>query len=100
MSNQINGRANDRKKTIIVYFLYLGASFIIFLGFFFSAYSVRNNISIQVLNSSVPGIVFRLLVAYLGIRYYLMVNDFKIKLYKSTEEFSWSNFKKEKRKLV
>jgi uncharacterized protein YacL len=100
MSNQNIGRANDRKKTIIVYFLYLGASIIIFLGIFFSAYSVLNNISIQVLNTSVPGIIFGLLVAYLGIRYYFKVSDFKSEFYKSNEKFSWSNFRKEKRKIL
>jgi hypothetical protein len=100
MSNQNIGKANDRKKITIVYFLYLGTLIIVFLGIFFSAYSVLNNISLQILNTSVPGIVFGILVAYLGVRYYLMVSYFKTEFLMSNEKFSWSNFSKEKRKLV
>ncbi len=100
MNNQNIGMTNDRRKTIIVYCLYLGTLIIVFLGFFFSAYSVLNDINFQVLSASVPGIVFGMMVAYLGLRYLFMVSDFKTEFYKSNEKFSWSNFKKAKRRLV
>jgi len=99
MSNQNNGKANDRKKTIIVSFLYMGTMIIMFLGIFFGAFSVLNDISIPILNTTVPGIVFGMLVTYLGVRYYLMVSSFKTEFYKSNDKFSWSNFKKEKKKV-
>jgi YHS domain-containing protein len=72
---------------------------IIFSGIFFGAYSVINDISLPVFKTSVPGIVFGMLVAYMGIRYYFMVSDFKIEFLKNDAKFSWSNFKKEKKKV-
>ena len=99
MSNQNNGKVNDSKKTIIVYFLYMGTMIIMFLGIFFGAFSVINDISIPILNTTVPGIVFGMLVTYLGVRYYLMVSNFKTEFYKSNDKFSWSNFKREKKKV-
>jgi hypothetical protein len=97
MNNQSIGRVKDRQKKIIVNLLYLGALIIVFLGIFFSAYSVINDISIKVLSSSIPGMVFGMLVAYLGVRYYFQVSNFKTEFLKSNAKFSWSNFKKEKR---
>lgn len=94
----MNYNGSDRKKKIIISLLYLGALMIIFLGAFFGAFSVLNNIKLQVLNASVPGIVFGILVVYLGIRYFFMVSNFKTDFYKASAKFSWSNFKKEKRK--
>lgn len=90
----------DVRKKIIINLLYLGAMLIIFLGAFFSAYSVLNNIQLQVLNASVPGIVFGLLVVYLGIRYFFMVTKFKVNLFEASAKFSWSNFKRKKERLA
>ncbi len=86
-----------KKKKIILLFLYLGTTIIMFLGAYFSAFSVLNHINIRVLEASVPGIVFGLLVLYLGLRYFFMVSDFKTDFYQSNARFSWSNFKKEKK---
>lgn len=98
MKHQSITVGQNRQKKVIVNSLYLGAMFIMFLGFFFSAFSVLNDIRLQVLNVSIPGFIFGMLVVYLGIRYYFMISDFKIEFYKSTEKFSWSNFKKVKSK--
>lgn len=98
MSNKNMEIKPDTQKKVIIYSLYLGTLIIIFLGIFFSAYSVLNDIKLQVLTAQIPGIVFGMLVAYLGARYYFMVNDFKTEFYKNKEKFSWSNFKKEKSK--
>lgn len=102
MNNRSIGIKNDGQKKIIIGLLYLGTLIIIFLGAFFAAFSVLNHISLKVLNASVPGIVFGVLVVYLGLRYFLMVSEFKQTFYSSTANFSWSNFKREKgkRRLV
>lgn len=99
MSNQSIAIKNERQKKTIIFFLYLGAVAIMFLGAFFGAYSTLNNIKLQVLKASIPGIVFGLLTVYLGLRYFFMVSDFKTEFFKNTAQFSWSNFKKEKRKI-
>ena len=88
---------SNKQKKIIIALLYLGTLAIVFLGAFFSAYSVLFNINMKVLNANVPGIVFGLLVAYLGLRYYFQVDNFKTEFYKSNTKFSWSNFKKSKK---
>jgi len=98
MNNQSIGIGANMQKKIIVNLLYLGTLIIIFLGAFFGAYSVLFDIKIKVLNADVPGIVFGLLVAYLGLRYYLQVDKFKTEFYKNNSKFSWSNFKKSKKK--
>lgn len=84
----------ENRKQVILVCLYLGAAVIMFLGAFFSAFSFMNGISFQVLNAKVPGMVFGILVFYMGLRYFLMVSDFKIELMKNSTVFSWDNFKK------
>ncbi len=83
-----------RQKAVSVLILYTVTLVIIFLGAFFTAFSLINHINISVLNSRIPGVIFGLLVLYLGIRYYLSVSKLKEELSKSTYEFSWKNFKK------
>lgn len=91
----------DKKKVIFIGVLYLTAMIIIFLGMFFTIFSLVNNISFKILSSSVPGAIFGLLVLYLGIRYYLSVIKLKGEVFKASSNFSWSNFKRKKsRKLV
>lgn len=88
------------QKTIIMFLLYCGSLVIIFLGMFFCAFSMLNHIWLKVWNTSIPGVIFGLLIVYLGTRYYFMVDEFKKKLYAEDSEFSWSNFRKGKRKVV
>lgn len=87
-----------RQKALTLTILFGSALFIIFLGMFFCAFSFFNNISFQVLNSRIPGVILGLLVMYLGIRYYFSVGRLKEEVYKSTSEFCWSHFMKEKKK--
>ncbi|WMJ86383.1 hypothetical protein [Anaerocolumna sp. MB42-C2] len=88
----------ERQKNVSVIILYTATLIIMFLGIFFSAFSLINHISIRVLNARIPGVILGLLVLYLGVRYYLSVNKLKEELSKSTYGFSWGNFKKEKEK--
>ena len=86
-----------KQKNVSITILFTAAMVIIFLGMFFSAFSLINNISFKVLNSRIPGVIFGLLVMYLGIRYFVSVNRLKEEVYKNTSEFSWNNFKKRKK---
>lgn len=86
------------QKKVIIYFLYLGALIIIFLGAFWGTFCATNDISLKVLNSSVPGLVFGLVIVYLGLRYFFMVSKFKPGFLRSTDQFSWRNFRREKKK--
>jgi hypothetical protein len=92
-----NQTAILKQKTVSIIILFSTALVIIFLGVFFSAFSFINHISFRVLNSQIPGVIFGLLVLYLGLRYYLSVNRLKEEVYKNTTEFSWRNFKKVKK---
>lgn len=85
-----------RSKLISINILFISTLIIIFLGIFFSIFSLVNNIRFQILNSSMSGAVLGLLVLYLGIKYYLSVTKLKAELFKTSVRFSWSNFKKEK----
>ena len=100
MKNQSIVTATNKHKVIIVNFLYASTLIIIFLGIFFSIFSLVNNINFKVLNSSIPGVVLGLLVLYLGIRYYFSVTKLKGELFKTSSKFSWSNFKGKKFKKL
>ncbi len=84
----------DRSKTISILFLTILSIAIIITGFLFSLYSVFFDISFLLLNSPVSGVVFGLMVIYLGLRYFFSVQKLKIEVYKSTSSFSFINFKK------
>jgi len=43
-----------------------------------------------------PGVVFGMVILFLGIRYFLSLSKLKDEVYKSSG-FSWSNFKREKK---
>jgi hypothetical protein len=96
MKKHDNLAVTDKKKVMIITVLFAVTIVIMFLGIFFSVFSVLNNISIPVLSSSVHGIVFGLLVFYLGIRYFLSVVKLKTEVYKDTSVFTWGNFRKRK----
>lgn len=98
MSYQESGKKHPKQKSYIIFSLYVGSLIIMFMGIFFGAFSVINNIQLKVLSTSIHGIVFGLLVTYLGIKYYFMVTEFKKGFYENDSKFSWSNFKKERRK--
>lgn len=86
----------ERYKLVIISSLYVATMIIMFLGIYFSVYSLINKISFLVLNAQVPGAVFGMLVFYFGLRYFFSVEKLKTEIYKNTSRFSWSNFKKVK----
>ena len=85
-----------RGKRILIALLYAVAIAIILLGVAFCVYSAVNDVRLTVLTSSIPGLVFGLVVAFLGVRYVLSIQKLKAEVYRTTSDFSWSNFKKSK----
>ena len=63
-------------KRIILCSLYFVSLAIVFSGVFFSAFSFINNISFNVFGNQIPGVVFGVMVFYLGLRHYLRVVKF------------------------
>lgn len=100
MKKQNTVTVADKKKIVFVSVLYLTAMIIIFLGMFFTIFSLVNNISFKILSSSVPGAIFGLLVLYLGVRYYFSVIKLKEEVYNDSSKFSWNNFKRKKSKKL
>ncbi len=88
----------SNSKRILINLLFIADMIIIFLGIFFSIFSLVNDVHIKVLSSFIPGTVFGLLVLYLGIRYYFSLTKLKEELFKSSSKFSWNNFKWKKKK--
>ena len=86
-----------KEKIIAIWTLYVASLGITLVGLSFGVYSLVNNISIPVLTSQIPGVVFGAVIAFLGVRYYLSVRKLKAQVYKSTSTFSWSNFRKVKK---
>ena len=96
MNQQKERGTEEKQKKLAINLLYSGSFVIIFLGFFFSAYSVLNGINLKVLNISVPGVAFGLLVVYFGLKNYFKVSDFKTELQKSNQGFHWNNIRRKK----
>ena len=97
MKNQAYSPYVGKEKIIAIWTLYVASLGITLVGLSFGVYSLVNNISIPVLTSQIPGVVFGVVIAFLGVRYYLSVRKLKAQVYKSTSTFSWSNFKKVKK---
>ena len=87
----------EPRKKIVIAVLFVFATAICVSGTVFSVYSFLNNISFQVLNTQIPGIVFGVVILFLGIRYLISLIKLKNEVYKPTSRFSWDNFKKRKR---
>lgn len=92
VENQSKNQSKSKKVSLII--LTATAMFLICSGTFFSVYSFIYSISFKVLNTNVSGVIFGLLVIYLGIRYLLSLKKLKAELYKTNEKFSWDNFKR------
>ncbi len=88
--------AVDPKKKVLISILFVVALAICASGVFFSVYSYVNQISFQVLNTQIPGIIFGIAVLYLGIRYFISLMNLRKEVFKPTSRFSWDNFKKTK----
>lgn len=88
-----------KSKILTINILYITAMIIIFLGIFFSIFSLVNEIHFNIIGSSVSGAILGLLVFYLGIKYYFSVTKLKEELFNSSSKFSWGNFKRKNKKL-
>lgn len=86
--------AADRHKVVTIGALYALSVVIMFSGIFFTILSVMEEISFMVLNVRMPGLVFGLLVTYLGLKNFLSVDKLKEEVYKGSSTFSWKNFRK------
>ena len=80
-------------RVALILILYVMSILIILLGAGFSVYSVINNVQLRVMSSTMPGMVFGMVILFLGIRYTMSLSKLKDEVYKSTG-FSWSNFRK------
>jgi hypothetical protein len=90
----MNNQKKEWNKVLSITLLFIISAIIILLGVLFSILSLIYNINLMVLNNQVNGMVFGVVICYLGIRYFLSVNKLKTEVYKSTSKFSWGNFKK------
>lgn len=89
--------AVDSSKTTPIRALFITAALITAMGIGFMVFSVIANIQFPVMNVEVHGAVWGLIVMFLGVRFLFSVQRLKAEVYKSTSQFSWSNFKTEPR---
>ena len=94
MKERINEHNVEKKKVIAIWALFLSSAAIVLLGISFCLYSYLNNVEYKVLSSTIPGEIFGVIIAFLGVRYFLSVRKLKTEVYKTASRFSWSNFKK------
>jgi len=80
-------------KIITVNLLFVLSAGITLSGAFFAVYSLFFNISFKVLNTTVSGTIFGLIVLYLGIRYFLMVKKLRKEVYGTSSKFNWNNLR-------
>ena len=97
MKNAGQAQGVETKKVVVIASLYAVTILIMALGVVFGVASFVNDISFQVMSMSVHGAVFGLVIAFLGLRYFMSVTKLKAEVYKKTSSFSWSNFKRVKK---
>lgn len=83
----------SRSRVVTVNMLFFLSSAITLSGILFSVYAIIFDISFKVLNTVMPGAIFGLIVAYLGIRYFFLVKKLRAEVYGTTAKFNWNNFK-------
>ncbi len=86
-------------KRLIIMGLYLFASMIVILGSFFTTYSIMHQVSIPILNNSVPAAILGALVIYFGIKNIVMVYRFESTFYEESARFSWRNFRRQGKRI-
>ncbi len=84
----------SRGKTAAIISLYVTAGLIFASGAALGITSMAAGTSLSVLNTRVPGFVFGLLIAFLGIRYFMSVRTLSRDVFKQECVFSWQNFKR------
>lgn len=97
MKKQTTVSTTDKGKIITIHVLFAISIIITLSGAIFSIYSVINEVNFSVLNSSIPGVAFGAVAAFLGVRYFLSVRKLKVEVYKKSSKFSWGNFKRQNR---
>lgn len=96
MKNQEIKGKQDSSKTVPMRLLLATAILIAVAGAAFMVYSVLNNVTFPVMGSDIHGAVWGLIILFLGVRYIFSVQKLKADVYKSTSQFSFSNFKRQK----
>lgn len=97
MKEQAAKKTVEKKKVVAIIVLFVVSAAITLLGLSFLVYSAVNRVEFQVMNTKIPGAVFGLVIAFLGVRYFLAVLKLKVEVYKSTSRFSLGNFSKKQR---
>ena len=97
MKNEAYSPYVGKEKRLAILTLYTVSVVIILIGAAFGIFSYVNDIRFTVLSSQIPGVVFGVVILFLGVRYFLSVSKLKAEVYKSTANFSWSNFRKGKK---
>jgi hypothetical protein len=82
-------------KVATIIILYVLSVIIVLLGAGFCVYSAINDVQLTVMTSKIPGVVFGMVVLFLGVRYFMSLSKLKEEVFKSAG-FSWSNFRKVK----
>jgi len=94
MKEQAHGQAGDRKKAVVIGILFATSAVITLLGLAFCVLSTVNHWQFMVLQFEMPGVIFGVIIAFLGVRYFLSVTKLKTQVYRSEAHFSWSNFRR------
>jgi hypothetical protein len=84
-------KEKDTGKGPVIFGLMAAAFIIAALGVGFGIYSVMENVSFQVANAQIPGVVFAAVIAFLGVRYILATAKLAKKI--QGKRFSWGNLK-------
>ncbi len=86
----------EPKKILAINALLIASVAIVLTGVALIVYSFVYGMTFPVLSSNVHGSIFGLVIVFLGVRYLLGVLKLKAEVYKTTAQFSWSNFKRTK----
>ena len=92
MNSQASGNINTGKR-VVIWALYTTSVLITVMGVAFCGYSLLKNIQIAVMQTMIPGAVFGMVIAFLGVRYFLAVGKLRKEVYRATSRFSWNNFR-------
>lgn len=87
---------SDKQSAVAFGVLLAVSSLITVFSVAFGVYALVHNLSFSVMSAQIPGVVFAVVGAFLGIRYCLA--SFKMGSVISGKSFSWRNFKSAKEK--
>ena len=84
----------DTGKKVAISLLFVTSASIALMGIAFCVYSTLNQVELTVMQNTIPGAVFGVIIAFLGVRYFMAVLKLRNSVYSAGAKFSWSNFKK------